>query len=296
VDEFGNTIPVTGNLTVPAYGHYAGVLGDLYPQIRGKRGVMQLSSNTDLYGLGIRFNGAAFTSIDALSTASVPPIPKVITHLANGQGWKTTILLVNADTQPAAFTLNFWNEDGTPLTLPLGSDGSVPAISGTIAPGNVRIIETDGSGSSLAEGWAYLNTSRAIGGTAIFTAQSNGQPPSEAAVPLSPGGSTQLFMPFDNTSGALVFSTGLALANPSMEQATVSVAFTDDSGNVIPVSGAITVPAHGHYAGVLCNLFPAIQGKRGAARFTSNTELYGLGIRYNGGAYTSIGAVFTNTQ
>jgi triacylglycerol esterase/lipase EstA (alpha/beta hydrolase family) len=290
-DEFGQGIPVTGGITVPANGHIGIVLGALYPQIQGKRGVMQLSSNTEIFGLGIRFNGAAFTSIDALATANVPPVPKVISHIANGQGWKTTILLVNTDTTPAPFRLVFWKGDGTPLSLPLGADGTVSYVSGTIAPGNIRIIESDGSGDALSEGWASLTTYQAVGGTAIFTAQSNGQPPSEAAVPLSSVAGTQLFMPFDSTSGALTFATGLALANPNAQDATVSVTLTDDSGQPIAVTGKITVPAHGHYADVLSSVFAAIQGKRGSAHLTSNVPLYGLGIRYNGGAYTSIPAL-----
>ncbi|MCU1272887.1 MAG: hypothetical protein JWO48_318 [Bryobacterales bacterium] len=297
IDEFGERIGVTGNLSVPAHGHYAAVLGTLYPQIQGRRGVMQLSSDTELYGLGIRYNGAAFTSIEALAKSRVSTAPKVISHLANGQGWKTSILLINADTQPAPFTINFWKADGRPLTLPLGADGAVPAVSGTIAPGNIRIIESDGSGDALVEGWAILNTAHAIGGTAIFTAQSSGVPPSEAAVPLISSGSTQLFMPFENTYGALGYATGLALANPSFQDATVSVSFIDDSGQSMTASHTITIPGHGHYAGVLGDVFPEIQGKRGAAQFQSdNGPLYGLGIRFNGGAYTSIGTIAPNTK
>jgi hypothetical protein len=269
-------------------------MADLFPAIRGKRGLAQLTSNTEVYGLGIRFNGTAFTSIDALANVSAGP--KVISHLANGQGWQTTILLVNVDSKPASFTLEFRKDDGSALHLPLGPYGSVAAVSGTIGPGNMQIIRTDGSGNALTEGWAKLIGSGAIGGTAIFTARSDGQPPSEAAVPLSPTGSTQFFMPFDNTSGALTFATGLALANPGLQDATVSVTFTSDSGQVIPVTGTLTVPANGHYAGVLSAVFPAIQGKRGVAHFTSNVELFGLGIRYNGGAYTSMRPIAAGTN
>jgi hypothetical protein len=293
-DEFGQTIPVSGQILVPAYGHYAAVLGDVFPQIRGKRGVMQLVANTNLYGLGIRFNGGAFTSIEALG--NVAPGPKIISHLANGQGWKTTILLVNTDTKPAQFTLSFWKDDGAALNLPLGPYGTVAGVSGTIGPGNSQIIETDGSGSSLVAGWAHLITNSPIGGTAIFTAQSDGVPPSEAAVPLSSSASGQLFMPFDNTSGTLAFATGLALANPNEQDATLTVAFTSSTGQNIPVTGTIKVPAHGHYACVLGDMFPAIRGKRGVVQLNSNVQLYGLGIRYNGGAYTSIRTIGPNTN
>jgi len=289
VDDVGNVIPISGSITVPANGHYAVVLGDVFPAIQGKRGVAKITSNVNLSGLGIRFNGAAFTSIAALS--SVAQGSKTITHLANGTGWKTTIQLVNTDTQPAPFTLRFYNSDGTPLVLPLGSDGVTSSISGTIAPGQLRVIQTDGSGDALVQGSAILDTAFAIGGTAIFTAQSHGQPPSEAAVPLVSVGSAQLFLPFDQTSTGFGFATGIALANPGPTAATVTLSFTDEMGQTLLVNTPITIAAHGHYSAVLGSAFPSLQGKRGVARVNSSVGLTGLGIRFNGAAYTSLPAI-----
>jgi hypothetical protein len=71
-------------------------------------------------------------------------------------------------------------------------------------------------------------------------------------------------MPFDNTTGVLVFSMGIALANPNQQAAVVSVTFIDQSGQNIPVKvNQITVPANGHYASVLSSDFPEVNGKRG---------------------------------
>jgi sugar lactone lactonase YvrE len=223
---------------------------------------------------------------------SPSPSARIISHMANGQGWKTTILLINADTHTASFTVNFWADNGSPLVLPLLQDGTTASVSGTIAPGQLRVIESDGLGGVTLEGWTELITSDAIGGTGIFTASATNLPPSEAAVPLNAAGGTQLFIPFDNTSGVLVFSTGIALANPNQQAAVVGVRFTDESGQNIPVKRSqITVPANGHFASVLGNDFPEVYGKRGTIQFNSNVDVYGLGIRYNGQAFTSIGAI-----
>jgi len=217
---------------------------------------------------------------------------RIVSHLANGQGWKTTILLVNADTHTASFTLSFWADNGSPLVLPLGQDGIAASVSGAIAPGQLRVIESSGKGDTIVEGWAELMTSDAIGGIGIFTASPTNQPPSEAAAPLNSVGGTQLFIPFDDTLGALAFSTGIALANPNQQAALVSVAFTNQSGQNIPTkTSQITVPANGHYASVLSSDFPEVIGKRGTIQFNSNVDIYGLGIRYNGKAFTSIGAI-----
>jgi hypothetical protein len=106
---------------------------------------------------------------------------------------------------------------------------------------------------------------------------------------MNSAGGTQMFIPFDNT---FAFSTGIALANPNQQAAVVGVTFVDESGKNIPVkTSQITVPANGHYASVLSSDFPEVNGKRGTIQLNANVDVYGLGIRYNGQAFTSIEAV-----
>jgi hypothetical protein len=295
VDDSGNKIPTaTTQITIPPGAHTAFVLTGTFPETKGKRGAVQFTSNVAIYGLGIRYNGTAFTSIGALS--NVPSGNKVISHLTNGGDphnggdWSTTILLVNTEATTASYQLNFHSEkDGSPLTLPLLTHGPQSSVSGTLAPGELAVIQTDGSGSTLVEGWAELVTQDAIGGTGIFTDLTVEQ---EAAVPLTSVGGTQLFIPFDDTSGSVNFGTGIALANTGATQANVTVAFVDDSGNKIPTATTqITIAPGAHTAFVLTGNFPEVKGKRGAVQFTSNVPIYGLGIRFNGTAFTSIGAI-----
>jgi hypothetical protein len=264
-------------------------LGDLFPAIQGKRGVAKITSNADLSGLGIRYNGTAFTSINALS--NVPQGSKTISHVANGQGWKTTILLVNTDTFVASFKLSFYNDDGTPLVMPLG-DGTTSSLTGAISPGQLRVIQSMGVGDTLQMGSAVLTTTAAIGGTAIFTANLNGRPPSEAGVPLIPRPSPELLLPFDQTSTGSGFATGIALANPNPTAAHVTLAFADENGRALPPVASIIIPAHGHYATVLGTTFPQLQGKRGVVvAASSDGSLTGLGIRFNGTACTALPAI-----
>jgi len=298
VDDSGNKISTATTLiTIAAGAHTAFVITDKFPELKGKRGTVKFSSNVAVYGLGIRYNGTAFTSIGALS--NVPSGNKVISHLANGGDphnggdWSTTILLVNADPQTATYQLNFHSEkDGSPLALPLLTHGPQSSVSGTLAPGGLAVIQTDGSGSTLVEGWAELLTADAIGGTGIFTDQAVAGKAQEAAVPLNSAGGMQLFIPFDETSGTLKFATGIALANTGASPANVTAAFVDDAGNKISTSTTqIALPAGAHTAFVLTGKFPEVKGKRGTVQFTSNVAIYGLGIRYNGTAFTSIGAI-----
>jgi hypothetical protein len=280
-DDSGQAIADSGKVNVAARGHNSDVLANYFPNTQQKRGAAHFTSNTSIFGLGIRSNGKAFTSIEGLS--GVTAVAKTIPHIAYGDGWNTTFLLVNTGTQAANFTLAFSDDNGNPLVLPLGADGTVGSLTGAIPAGGLRIVQTQG-GASLITGWATLSVTGAISGTAIFANQPAGQLASEAAVPFSTAGSTQLFMPYDYSPG---YSTGIAFTNPNGTAATLTVSFVDDAGNNLG-SAQVIVPAHGHESVVLATLLPGVAGTRGTVSLTSNVPVFGLGIRANGQAFTSL--------
>jgi hypothetical protein len=199
----------TGTIHVPAHGHYSEVLSASLPSTQQQRGVVHFSSNTDVFALVIRANGKALTTFEPLS--AVATTAQTIPHIADGGGWKMTFLLVNTGTQDGQFTLTFWGDDGSMLSLPLGADGTVASLTGKISPGGLRIVQTTGTNAQLATGWAELAVTGAIGGTAILALQMPGQPDSEFAAPFATGASTHLYIPYDYTPG---YSTGVALTNP----------------------------------------------------------------------------------
>jgi Phosphate-induced protein 1 conserved region/Bacterial Ig-like domain (group 3) len=66
-DDAGNTLQ-TATIPVAANGHYAFVLGGVYPLAAGRRGTVEfVSVGAQISVLGIRANGNAFTSIPALT-------------------------------------------------------------------------------------------------------------------------------------------------------------------------------------------------------------------------------------
>jgi hypothetical protein len=273
-DSSGHDTNSAGPYNVPPRGHISLVL----PANAGIEGVAEFTSTVNIVGLGIRGHGRAFTSLETLSR--VPAGNKVISHLAEGAGWRTSIVLVNADTSSARFTLQFFADDSSSLTLSLGPDGRHSELSGTIPAGGSRTIRTDGTSPNLVNGWAQLVTNSAIGGTAIFAAQVPGQPVSEAAVPIIPGGARHFAMPFDGSPG---FGTGLAFGNSSIEKANVTVLFRSESGSLLGAATNYVVPAKGHFSVVL----PV--STRGSAEITSsNTAIGALGIRSHNGAFTSV--------
>jgi hypothetical protein len=275
-DPSGNLTGIGDPIVLPPHGHKALVL----PASSGLQGVAEFTSpNVDVVGLGIRAHGRAFTSVESL--ADVPASGKTISHLADGGGWKTTIILVNADSRPATFTIRFWQDNGLPLTLPLVDENNASSLSGTIAPGGSRTIRSSGTTSNLSTGWADLVTTFAIGGTSIFGAQQEGQPDSEAAVPIIAGGANRFVAPFD---GSLGFATGIAFANPNTTQAAnVLVVFRDTSGNQIGAPVTYLAPPNGHTAAVL-----PINGPGVVSVSSPDVPVSALAIRLHNGAFTSI--------
>jgi hypothetical protein len=66
-DDAGNTLQ-TATIPVAANGHYAFVLGGVYPLAAGRRGTVEfVSVGAQISVLGIRANRNAFTSIPALT-------------------------------------------------------------------------------------------------------------------------------------------------------------------------------------------------------------------------------------
>jgi hypothetical protein len=281
-NQDGRALASPQNQSLPSLHHTALVVNNPSAQPGDQRGVLELTSQASLYALGIRFNGTAFTSIEAVGPQERGN--RTISHIADGGGWRTTIVLVNADSSPAAFTLNFFGEDGSPMTLAIAGRGRVSSISDTIPVGGGRTYETNGTEAVV--GWALVTTSQSVGGTAIFRAVDSGQ---EAAVPLLAAGASKLLIPYD-TSGGLAL--GIAFANPSAtNDVTVTVTARNEQGRTI-ASDRKVVPARGHSSLVFSNPSGAPADQRGVLELSAPSTIFALGIRANAqGAFTSIRAL-----
>jgi hypothetical protein len=231
------------------------------------------------------FNSALASSLPHASTV---PISQSVSQIADGGGFKTTIILANADTVPANFTLNFSHADGSPLSLPVLSQGSKQQVTGTIPVNGSVTIETPGGLGTFSQGWGQLVTSNSIGGTVIFRQSVPGTPSSEAAVPVTKPTSTVLVMPFDETTG---FDTALALVNTDPNNAAIVTAnLYDQSGNLL-TSGPINLPPQGQQViGSVKGTFPQAAGLRGTVSFSSSAgPITGFGLRFSpGGTFTSL--------
>ena len=223
----------------------------------------------------------------------------IITQVADGGGWRTTITIINlSQTVDAVFYLNFYGDDGSPTTFNFVGVEGCPCsyIQGTMSPAASVVVQTAGVGA-VTEGWAqfdYFNTSEFVSGFAVFS-NGNGN---EAAVPFESDIAGNEILSFDNTNG---YGMGVALANSDALTVTISATFRDGSGNVLGTD-TFTMDSMTHTAFIFAQQWPFTAGQRGTVYLQptdSSGTAFGLailGLRYTPkGAFTSVTSLQATT-
>jgi hypothetical protein len=229
-------------------------------------------------------------TVEATADDSASMATLALSQIADGAGWRTSIILMNTASEETTFTLRFFDPLGGPLTLPVQEKGTISEFAGTIAPGGSQIIETEGTSPQLLDGWAEISSTRTLRGRAIFRQLRGDGVESEAAVPLGTATSQTLLLAFDDRAG---FRTAAALLNmhPSAT-ASVSLKFRDENGNLVSTE-SLVLPPRNRQTFYLADRFPALSGGAGVAEiFAEQGELQVMGLRFNPrGAFTSFEAI-----
>ncbi len=233
-----------------------------------------------------------------VNSGNVYPRSGVISQIASGGGWKTTISLINPGNAQATVRVNLYADDGTPLQLPLvitQSGQSVTVVGAvvdrTIPPGATLLIDSEAAVSTTSVGWADVRSTSTISGYAIFRQKHEDGPDSEGTSPLENRLQASVIIPMDNLIG---YSTGVALVNLAGDtQATVTAIMRDDTGSEV-ARDTVTITANGHTSFSLPARFPILSGKRGTVEFVTNVPsgITGLGLRFNPTlSFTSVPAI-----
>jgi hypothetical protein len=295
-DDTGASLGAAAAIGLPAYSHTSFMLAGSYPVVAGKRGTMELDTPAggQVSALGIRATpGGAITTVPVLATGLTSG--GSMAQLASGGLWNTTITLVNTGTAAAQVSLNFYDDNGNALLLPLifpqtSSTAPLPATTfgQTIGAGAELVIQTAGTASQTTqEGWAQLVANGNVGGSAVFgwTTAAGTQ---EAVAPVETRSPGAFVLPFDYTGG---YATGVALANVSNQAVSVPVILRDDTGASLGAAAAIGLPAHSHTSFMLAGSYAAVAGKRGTLELDTPAgwQISTLGIRATpGGAITTV--------
>ena len=268
-EENGAQIGGTSTIQMLANGHTSFVLPMQYPVTANIRGtILFVSSTGPISVLGMRFAAPnnALTTIPALNPGAASG--GSIAHIATGNGWQTTFVLVNTFDFPEAFQLNFFADNGSPLMLPIGfpqtSVTDVASVVKQTLPANATLlIQTAGSATDPAPtvGSAQLTTNLSVSGFVIYRYAPNNQ---EAAVPLETRTPSAYILAFDNTAGT---ATGVAVNSVSSQAVNVPVVIRDDAGNLL-VTDILSLAANGHAAFTLAtDRYPETANIRGTIEF-----------------------------
>lgn len=289
-DQNGSIV-ATSSIALPALGHESFVLATQIPALANVRGTVEFvpSPGSQISVLGIRADpSGAFTGIPVLANGATGG--GLLADLATGAGWQTLIEFVNSSSSSAQAGAVFYGDNGLALSVPvtspdLGVSGPISSVSATLpAYGTALVQSTAAAGAALAEGSAVLTSGPGVTGFLIFQFTVTGQ---EVLVPSQQPSSSSYVAAFNQTDG---LSTGIALANASTLVASVNVVVRDNNGNTLQ-TGTINLPAQGHQAFVLTDLFPMAAGQYGTVEFDPplGGEIGVVGIRAtSAGAFTSI--------
>jgi hypothetical protein len=208
----------------------------------------------------------ALTTIPALYPDG--PSGGSIAHVATGNGWQTTFVLVNMFDTPAPVQLNFFADNGSPLTLPIGipqtgATNTASVVNQTLAGNATLLIQSAAAASDPAPtvGSAQLTTNANVAGFVIYRYTPNNQ---EAVVPLETRTVNAYILAFDNTAGT---ATGVAVNSVSSQAVNVPVVIRDDAGDVL-ATDILNLAANGHAAFTLAtDRYPETANIRGTIEF-----------------------------
>ena len=232
------------------------------------------------------------------ATVSGPPPPVMnpvgsIAHLAVGGGWKTTFVLMNSGTTSAQARLNFFDDDGRALPLPLMILGTStePQLLATFeqtlpAGASVTLESTGPAGDSNQQGWAQLLADGNITGFGIFGCNLEDRT-QEVLVPLETRNAGTYTVWFDHT-GQL--ASGIGLANLSTTTITVDVTMRGEEGLPPIGTDTLVLPPQGHTSFVSSDQWAQTGQQRGTLEFhtTAGGQISLLGLRFNAYAFTAI--------
>jgi len=232
---------------------------------------------------------------DAAWPRAVTQSRSALAHIAGGDGWATTITLVNSSSTTVPVTVTFRGDDGVATSLPVtvrqqAVDQQITgsSVNGVVNPNSTMLISMGDQFGSLFQGWADVQSSGPLGGCAIFRQTPKQGSPSEGTVPLQSQFSSTVTLPFDNSGG---FVMGVAVATLSTSATNISATVWDESGVQQGSVQTLSIAAGGHSAFVLTDQLKSTAGKRGIVRFQSadGSGIVVLGLRFSPfGTFTSV--------
>jgi hypothetical protein len=203
------------------------------------------------------------TSTPALTSSYYFP------QIAFGGGWQTTATYVNFSQQLVTCQTTFYSDSGAPLLVPFGG-APVSSRIDELAPGaDLHQQTTADVAAAVSGGWAVAACSAPIKASMLYRFYKQGVAQGEAGVNAMTAPATE-FVTFAETK------TGIAYANPSTAEATVTVTVLSSAGLSLGTKVVQLAPnAHG-----AANVGPllGLNSFTGSVQITSTVPIVSLSL------------------
>lgn len=216
---------------------------------------------------------------------------QVIPQVADGGGWRSTVVLTNTTASDTTATLTFYmdttggaTQQWAPTFLEANSAGIL-----VVPAGSSLFLHTPGTASTVFQGWAQVITTPGVVGYVVYTYSSPGRADQDATAPAGFTAS-RILVPFDNTNGLI---TALAVVNPNPSSLSISANFKT-MGGAVTTGSLPNIPGQGQMAFLMPNQLPGTAGLSGLAEFYTNSGSFAIiALRANPtGAFTSAPVYF----
>ena len=229
------------------------------------------------------------TTLPVIDTdAGANSTPALLSHFVDGLGWSTTVILVNQTETAQTGTIVFHDDFGNVLTLTANST-TAASFAYSIPKHSSFKLQTEGGvnvhvGSATVTPNAGNNTPAAL---SVFSFYNGQAMQTQAGVPSNLGTAFRTYVEATANPGAIGgYDTGIAVANGSGSQGTVTFELYTTTGAPTGLSTTIQLTAFGHRAEFIDQIFPGLRLPFQGILRISTTDLptmsvVALRIRYN---------------
>jgi len=267
-------VPSGGSRTVqlPPNGHYAAFVNEIFPNVlvdsfQGTMVIRSLTTGKQISAVALQLgaNPGEFTTLPVVPISQPSATTELLLpQFANGNGFSSSVFLVNASETATSGIVQFIDDAGIPLNLSLGGS-EVSSVTASLAPVGGAVFTSSGTGALVA-GWAAVNGSSTIGGMVRFTAPGLGIAGVGAARPVG------AFITPVSRSVNSKFSTGIAVIS-TQDGGTLIMTLRDQGGVVLPNGQiAVQMAARGHIARFIEELFPAADTREFQGTLTVSSD------------------------
>jgi len=244
-------------IELPGYGHLSRFINELFPAADSNnlRGTLYIASGGEsqkIAALSLQL-GSVPGEFTALPVTPVQPSLQstqlVFPHFADGAGWTSSIFLTNPSNSIASCELAFYDDHGSPITVPIAGQAPAQSVLATIPAFGGAVLSTQGQ-ANLVSGSVRIRSNVPVGGALRFALPGLGIAAVDAAAPT-----TGFIMPVIRSTQSSV-STGFAVTSDG-SPATLDLILRNPQGEPVPSGRAsIQLQASGHASLFIEQLFP----------------------------------------